>query len=53
MTLALYAQFLADEMKKLPLSGLPYDRAAALLTELVSAQEFAEFLTLPGYAMIS
>jgi malate synthase len=52
VTLELYKTLLDDEMKKLPASGLPYARAAALLTQLVSSAEFTEFLTLPGYALI-
>jgi len=49
---ALYRQLLAEELAKL--SGpLPYDKAAALLTELVVNKEFCEFLTLPGYQQIA
>jgi len=48
VTLELYKQLLAEELQKL--SGeLPYDKAAKLLTELVSHPTFTEFLTLPGY----
>lgn len=54
VTLELYKQLLAEEQAKLPVgTNLPYDRAGALLTQLVSEPEFTEFLTLPGYALIS
>ncbi|MEZ5691325.1 MAG: malate synthase A [Rickettsiales bacterium] len=49
VTISLFEQFLSEEMDKLPKSGLPYEQAAKLLTELVSQAEFVEFLTLPGY----
>lgn len=32
---------------------LPFDRAAALLDDLVMQKQFAEFLTLPGYEQVS
>jgi len=55
VTAPLYKALLAEELKKIhDQSGntLPYDRAADLLTQLVTATEFTEFLTLPGYALI-
>jgi malate synthase len=55
VTLELYKALLADELQKLHAqygSKLPYDRAAELLTQLVSGSEFAEFLTLSGYALL-
>jgi len=52
VTLELYQQLLAEELAKMPATGLPYDRAATLLTQLVSTKEFTEFLTLPGYSLI-
>ncbi|MDX1975271.1 MAG: malate synthase A [Rickettsiales bacterium] len=52
VTLELYNSLLAEERAKL--SGeLPYDKAAAMLTELVSSKDFAEFLTLPGYKKLA
>jgi malate synthase len=53
LTLDLYRTLLAEELARLPAGGLPYARAAELLTSLVSAGEFTEFLTLPGYALIN
>ena len=48
VTVELYNALLAEELAKL--SGtLPYAKAAELLTELVTQDEFCEFLTLPGY----
>lgn len=55
VTLDLYKSLLVEELKKIhdaQGNKLPYDRAATLLTQLVSASEFTEFLTLPGYALI-
>ena len=55
VTLDLYHVLLADELQKIKAlhgANLPYDRAAALLTQLVSDKAFVEFLTLPGYTMI-
>jgi malate synthase len=52
VTLALYTQLLAEELAKIHKdygTKLPYDKAADLLTELVSQPKFTEFLTLPGY----
>lgn len=49
VTIELYKQLLAEELAKLPQTGLPYAKAADMLTELVSESEFAEFLTLSGY----
>lgn len=50
ITESLYLQLLDEELAKLPAdSGLPYRKAADLLTELVTQIEFTEFLTLPGY----
>lgn len=52
ITLALYKQFLAEELEKITTantSKLPYGKAADLLTDLVSQPTFTEFLTLPGY----
>jgi malate synthase len=51
VTLALYTQLLAEELGKLS-GALPYQKAAELLTELVSQPKFAEFLTLPGYRFL-
>lgn len=53
VTISLFEQLLAEEMEKLPETGLPYDKAARMVTDLVSSQEFTEFLTLPGYEQIS
>ncbi len=53
VTISLYEQLLAEELAKLPASDLPYERAAALLTDLVAPPEFAEFLTLQGYEQLS
>ena len=52
VTLELYQALLAEELKKLPAGNLPYARAGELLTKLVSADAFMEFLTLPGYELI-
>jgi hypothetical protein len=52
MTVALYTQLLEEELAKLE-GNLPYDRAATLLSSLVTQQEFVEFLTLPGYQQIA
>ena len=52
VTLELYTTLLGEELKKLPASGLPYERAGELLTSLVSPKAFTEFLTLPGYHLI-
>ncbi len=55
VTLALYRALLPEELKKITAqhgAGLPYGRAAELLTQLVSDKAFVEFLTLPGYALI-
>ncbi len=49
VTESLYLQLLDEELKKMPETGLPYGKAAELLTELVTQAEFTEFLTLPGY----
>ncbi|MEK6746595.1 MAG: malate synthase A [Pseudomonadota bacterium] len=53
VTISLFEQFLSEELEKLPKSGLPYEKAAKLLTDLVSQKEFTEFLTLPGYEQIA
>lgn len=53
VTISLYEQFLSEEIAKLPANDLPYEKAAQLLTELVSQSEFAEFLTLSGYEKLS
>jgi malate synthase len=53
VTSALYEEFLAEELAKLPKNDLPYERAAQLLTDLVSPAEFAEFLTLSGYERLA
>jgi malate synthase len=56
VTIELYMALLAEELQKIHAqfaTALPYDRAAALLTQLVGAVEFTEFLTLPGYALIA
>lgn len=53
VTLELYKQFLTEEMGKLPETGLPYARAAELLTSLVADKQFVEFLTLPGYQKLA
>ncbi len=55
VTLALYTQLLPEELEKIKAAHgnhLPYDRAAELLTQLVSDKAFAEFLTLSGYALL-
>ncbi len=52
VTVALYTQLLEEELAKLE-GNLPYDRAATLLSSLVTQQEFVEFLTLPGYQQIA
>ena len=55
VTTELYTALLAEELKKIhDASGdkLPYDRASALLTSLVTPKEFIEFLTLPGYQQL-
>lgn len=52
VTISLFEQFLDEELAKLPASDLPYEKAAKLLTELVSQAEFAEFLTLSGYEQL-
>jgi malate synthase len=52
VTISLFEQFLAEEMEKLPKTGLPYDKAARMVTDLVSSKEFTEFLTLPGYEQL-
>lgn len=52
----LYKVLLDEELGKIHAATggkLPYDRAAALLTQLVTTAEFTEFLTLPGYALIT
>jgi malate synthase len=49
ITESLYLKILDEELVKMPETGLPYRKAADLLTELVSKAEFTEFLTLPGY----
>jgi malate synthase len=56
VTLELYKQLLGDELKKIHEQHgnvLPYDKAAAMVTELVSKDEFAEFLTLSGYQQLA
>ncbi len=53
VTVSLFEQLLAEEMEKLPKTGLPYDKAAKMVADLVSSKEFTEFLTLPGYEQIS
>ena len=53
VTLALYKELLTEELAKLPASGLPYEQAAEMLTELVAPKEFAEFLTLSGYKKLA
>ena len=53
VTIELYKELLAQELAKLPASGLPYDKAAEMLTELVAPKEFAEFLTLSGYKKLA
>lgn len=52
VTISLFEQLLAEELDKLPKSNLPYERAANMLTDLVSQVEFAEFLTLSGYEQL-
>ncbi|NBX03984.1 MAG: malate synthase A [Alphaproteobacteria bacterium] len=51
VTGSLYEEFLSEELAKLS-GALPYERAAMLLTSLVSNPEFIEFLTLPGYEQL-
>ncbi len=53
VTESLYLQLLDEELKKLPSTGLPYDKAASMLTELVTQESFMEFLTLPGYGKLA
>lgn len=56
VTLDLYKNILAEELKKLHEqygNALPYDRAADLLTDLVTPKQFEEFLTLPGYKQLN
>lgn len=56
VTLELYGQLLQEELAKIIEEHgreLPYDRAAELLTKLVSASAFEEFLTIPGYALLN
>lgn len=51
--LALYRRLREEELAKLPRTpGDRFDDAAALLDRLVTAEEFAEFLTLPAYDLI-
>ncbi len=52
VTISLFEQLLAEEMEKMPKTGMPYDKAAKMVTDLVSSKEFTEFLTLPGYEQI-
>jgi len=53
-TLDLYRQVRDQELAKLdPFAGNRYDEAAALLDRLVTAEEFAEFLTLPAYERLA
>jgi malate synthase len=52
----LYKDLLKEELKKIHTQfgeALPYDRAASLLSELVSQENFTEFLTLPGYRLLA
>ncbi|MDE3059503.1 MAG: malate synthase A [Pseudomonadota bacterium] len=52
VTFELFVEMMAEELKKIHAQsgdGLPYSRAAQLLSELVAPPEFTEFLTLPGY----
>lgn len=55
VTLELYESLLAEELQKIHAqfgNSLPYDRASGLLTTLVAATDFTEFLTLPGYRQL-
>lgn len=54
VTLELYKALLPEELTKIKQqgAGLPYDKAAELLTKLVSDSQFVEFLTLPGYVLL-
>ncbi len=52
VTISLFEQLLSEELAKLPANDLPYDKAAKMLTDLVSQPEFAEFLTLSGYEQL-
>jgi malate synthase len=55
ITIALYRALLAEEIQKIHDQfgeRLPYDKAAALVTELVSDENFVEFLTVPGYRQL-
>lgn len=55
VTLMLYKQLLDEELHKIQAQygdALPYRAAADLLTELVTEETFAEFLTLPGYRQL-
>jgi malate synthase len=51
ITLELYKDLLVEELAKVKAEGkkLPYDKAADMVTDLVSRSDFTEFLTLPGY----
>jgi len=57
VTLEMFRTLLAAELKKLSgapgASALRYDEAAWLLDQLVSNDEFADFLTEPAYAMVN
>ncbi len=53
ITESLYLQLLDEELAKLPETGLPYRKAADMLTDLVTRADFIEFLTLPGYDHIT
>jgi malate synthase len=56
ITLELYKTLLAEELKTIKDENgtdLPYDKAAEMVTDLVSKKEFAEFLTLPAYAQLA
>ncbi|MCL6598687.1 MAG: malate synthase A [Alicyclobacillus macrosporangiidus] len=56
VTVELFRQTLAEEMEKIrqqvgetAFASGQYERAAALLDEITTADDFVEFLTLPGY----
>ncbi len=56
VTLELYTALLAEELQKIKTehgAQLPYDKAAQMVTDLVSKEEFAEFLTLGGYQQLA
>jgi len=55
VTLELFRALMADELRKLGEVAAPRDftTAAEILDEVISSQEFVEFLTLPAYRYLS